>query len=101
MSGRILMTAAVPFRRILLRPWFLPVLRIGEQGTDEYFVDPPTNFDSQKLKSRTAGDFRARRSGEHFLYVNDAGLAIPGIHKIFYDNNKGTAVLVVKRAARQ
>ncbi|MGE3644615.1 MAG: DUF2235 domain-containing protein [Beijerinckiaceae bacterium] len=98
---RIVMTVAVPFRRVIMRPWFLPILRIGQRGTDEYFADPPENLDTRELHARTTGAFRARRSGELFVYVNDAGLAIPWAYNVFYNNNEGTAVVIVRRTARQ
>ncbi len=99
--SRIAMTVAVPFRRVIMRPWFLPILRVGGSGTDEYFVDPPGPVASPDIDTRTSGVFRARREGELFLYVNDAALAIPGLQKIFYNNNKGTATLSIRRTAQQ
>jgi hypothetical protein len=82
------MIAAIPLRRILLRPWFRIVARVGETGTDEYFLDPD------------AGDIRSveiplipHRDGELYLYVNDA--VLPVYMDFFYRNNKGTAVVTV------
>ena len=85
---RARMIAAIPLRRILLRPWFRIVARVGETGTDEYFFDPD------------AGDIRSveiplipHRDGELYLYVNDA--VLPVYMDFFYRNNKGTAAVTV------
>ena len=37
------MFALTPLRRVLLRPWFRLIARVGEAGTDEYFLDPDWN----------------------------------------------------------
>jgi hypothetical protein len=39
----------------------------------------------------------AERSGEVFLYVNDAVLPLPWIHDLFYRNTKGAAEVVIRR----
>jgi hypothetical protein len=36
-------------------------------------------------------------TGELFIYVNDAVLALPGLTNLFYQNNSGTAKITVKR----
>ncbi len=83
--SRITMTVFVPFRRVIMRPWFLPILCVGGSGADEYFVDPPGRVASPDIDVRTSGVFRARREGELFVYVNDAALAVPGLQKVFYN----------------
>jgi len=42
-------------------------------------------------------EFKARRSGELFLYVNDAVLMLPGLMARFYGNNLGTAIVSIER----
>jgi hypothetical protein len=42
-------------------------------------------------------DITADATGELFLYVNDAILTIPGLTKVFYENNSGTAKVTVTR----
>jgi uncharacterized protein (DUF2235 family) len=85
---RLTTLIATPFRRVLLRPWFRIIARIGVTGTDEYFLDPDVR-PSTKLEV----PFVAHRSGEMFLYVNDA--VLPIFSDVFYSNNKGTAEVVV------
>jgi hypothetical protein len=42
-------------------------------------------------------DVAANASGELFIYVNDAVLALPGLGDLFYRNNRGTAKVSVTR----
>lgn len=85
---RAKMIVTVPLRRVLLRPWFRIIARVGETGTDEYFLDPDAN-DVRSLEI----PFVAHRTGELYLYVNDA--VLPVRKDLFYRNNKGTATLTV------
>jgi uncharacterized protein (DUF2235 family) len=90
------MLAAVPLRRELIRPWFRVVVRIGGKGGEEMFLDPDL---TDKLLINEP--IRATRDGELFLFVNDAVIGIPGFngyfYKWFYDNNKGSARVTIKR----
>jgi uncharacterized protein (DUF2235 family) len=86
------MYLALPLRRHITEPWFKPIARIGEYGNDEYPLDPADGSDSNTLIS----EIKARRSGELFLFVNDAVLPVPKSWQIFYDNNGGTANVKVE-----
>ena len=81
-----------PFRRVFFRGWFHPIARVGATGTAEYFLDP-----SGHDKKFTA-DFKTERSGELFLYVNDAALPLPWLYQLFYRRNEGEAMVTVTRA---
>ena len=85
---RIKMIAAIPLRRVLLRPWFRIIARVGETGTDEYFLDP----DPGDTKSIDI-PFIPHRDGELYLYVNDA--VLPVFKDLFYRNNRGSASVTV------
>jgi hypothetical protein len=37
------------------------------------------------------------KSGELFLYVNDAIIAVPGLYNLFYKNNAGTTSVAITR----
>jgi uncharacterized protein (DUF2235 family) len=89
---RLALMLGVPLRRELTRPWFRLVLRYGGVGGEEVFLDP----DREK---GTINDIpiRPTRSGELFIFVNDAVLGIPGLYDVFYGNNKGTGKLTVTR----
>lgn len=88
---RAKMVLWIPFRRVLLRPWFRIIARVGETGTDEYFLDPDPG-DTKSIEV----PFIPHRDGELYLYVNDA--VLPLYMNLFYANNKGTAtVSVVQR----
>jgi uncharacterized protein (DUF2235 family) len=100
------MFATMPIRRIVWQPWFRPIARIGATGTDEYPFDPegratvrePEQKDGPPPKrSEITMPIRPRRSGELFLYVNDALLGVPPYKAFLYRNNRGTATLTVKR----
>jgi hypothetical protein len=82
------MIVTVPLRRVLLRPWFRIIARVGETGTDEYFLDP----DAGDVRSLEI-PFVPHRTGELYLYVNDA--VLPVRKDFFYRNNKGTATVTV------
>lgn len=86
--------ATIFLRRILFRPWFRLIARVGETGVDEYFLDPVPVPDTspQVYKAR----FTAQRSGEIFLYVNDAVIGLPWLSDSYYKGNKGTAKVSVR-----
>ena len=82
-----------PLRRVLFRPWFRLIARVGAIGGNEYFLDPTrTSKSPQIYRDR----FSAARSGELFLYTNDAVLPIPGLSDVFYRNNRGSAEITVR-----
>jgi uncharacterized protein (DUF2235 family) len=98
---RIVLFLGVPLRRVFLRPWFRIVARVGPVGTDEYFLDPdkPT-VQGQDTATEISPAFRIRRSGELFLYVNDAVIGVPGIANFFYRGNAGEATVTVHHLTR-
>jgi len=83
-------TTLFPFRRILSRPWFTAVARIGSVGAEDYFLDPQQDGSINE-------EMKATKSGELFLYVNDAIIAIPPLYDLFYKNNAGSTKVVIKR----
>jgi hypothetical protein len=85
----------VPFRRWISRPWFKPIARLGARGNDEYALDPLVPFAADERKDRLYTEFRARRDGEIFLFVNDAVFFWPWFHT--YGNNHGTATVTIQR----
>jgi hypothetical protein len=85
-----------PLRRVLFRPWFALMGRIGTTGLADVFLAPlPMTLDSTEKIYKAS--FRAQRSGELFLYVNDALVPLPWINDVFYRNNKGTATVLITR----
>ena len=90
------MLAVAPLRRELFKPWFRVVARTGGKGGEETFIEP--DFTDQVLIN---APITATRDGELFLFVNDAVIGIPGFngyfYKFFYDNNKGSARVTIKR----
>jgi uncharacterized protein (DUF2235 family) len=95
MPRRVLLYSGVLLRRVVFRPWFRLIARVGEAGTAEYFLDPvkAKSTDGQKVY-RTS--FKAERSGEIFLYVNDAVIALPWLVDRFYGDNHGSAKIEVR-----
>jgi hypothetical protein len=90
---RAKMILLMPLRRVLLRPWFRVIARVGETGTDEYFLDPdPTDIRSVEIP------IVPNRGGELYLYVNDA--VLPYYMDAFYRNNHGTATVTVVQRER-
>jgi uncharacterized protein (DUF2235 family) len=92
-STRVLYIVVTPFRRILTQPWLKMMLRVGGVGAYEEFVAPDVR--SVDISER----LRFKRSGELFLYVNDAVLPVPvpWLAGVFYKWNSGTAELRIKR----
>jgi len=66
----------VPLRRHLIEPWFRPFARIGALGQEEY-----------PLNARWT-EIVPQRTGQLFLYVNDAVFLHPRWPHNFYENNK-------------
>jgi hypothetical protein len=94
------MNPGLVFRRYVTEPWFKPMARIGGEGSDEYPLNPVgggvLNPDAKEL----VAEIRARRSGELFLYVNDAVIPVPGLFDYFYRNNHGRADVKVEPLIR-
>ena len=97
---RPLMWLGLPIRRLLASNWFAPVIRIGNRGFGELVLSyeakrtPPCQCPSI---TRYTATFKARRSGEVFVYVNDSVIGIPGYFDRFYTlNNKGKADLTLQ-----
>jgi uncharacterized protein (DUF2235 family) len=102
--GREKMTTAMnpglAFRRYLREPWFKPIARIGCEGSDEYPLDPVGGGTLGPEARELVAEIKARRSGELFLFVNDAVLPIPGYFDYFYRNNHGKTEVTVARIGR-
>jgi hypothetical protein len=88
---RILLAMVVPLRRETTQDWFHVVLRYGRVGGEEDFIEPDP--DDYNLES----PIKPKRSGEVFVFVNDAVVGIPGLYNLFYRGNKGTATLTITR----
>ncbi len=86
--------ATIFLRRILFRPWFRLIARVGATGVDEFFLEPTPVPDTspQVYKAR----FTAERGGEIFLYVNDAVIGLPWLSDRFYKRNSGAAKVTVR-----
>jgi uncharacterized protein (DUF2235 family) len=88
---RILLGLGVPLRRELTKDWFRIVLRYGDIGGEEAFLDPDPS------DSVIEATIKPTREGELFIFVNDSVLGVPGLYDLLYRNNKGAAKLTVKR----
>lgn len=107
-GARLRLFAGLPLRRVLNRPWFRPLARVGAVGADEYPLDPDTRpivsvraAASPDMPDELVAEIKARRTGELFLYVNDAIIGLPGGASVFYDNNGGQAQVEVMRLGRR
>jgi Uncharacterized alpha/beta hydrolase domain (DUF2235) len=89
---KAVMFAGVPLRRELMQPWFRIVARFGAQGGEETFLLPDSS-DRYLINEQ----IRPRRDGELFLFVNDAVIGIPGLYGKYYENNKGSTRVVIRR----
>jgi uncharacterized protein (DUF2235 family) len=91
---RPVMWLGLPIRRLLGSNWFATILRVGNRGFGEVVLPFVRKDQSGNSYAMT---FKARKSGELFVYVNDAVIGIPGHFDRFYGNNKGKAELTVER----
>jgi uncharacterized protein (DUF2235 family) len=85
-----------PLRRVIFRPWFDLIARVGATGVNEEYLDPFWPDRTQPNVYRGVID-KAERSGEVFLYVNDAVIPLPKISDYFYRSNEGTAKIRITR----
>ena len=92
-----LMYVGLPIRRYVMEPWFQPVARIGRTGSDEYVLKPASPGADANSTTLIA-QITARRSGELFIFVNDAVLPVPNRWQVFYKNNTGAATVKVERS---
>jgi hypothetical protein len=92
---KIKAVALWPFTRNYSRSRFSVLARVGVAGNDEYFLEPDPIPGARVLDV----EITPRRSGELFVYVNERVLAGPrSWWDFFYQDNKGTATLEVRRA---
>jgi hypothetical protein len=88
---KLLLFLSSPMRRELIRPWFRVVVRYGQTGGEEAFLDPNTR--THRIDAR----LHPPVEGRLFIFVNDAVVGIPGLYDIFYKNNVGSAQITLKR----
>jgi uncharacterized protein (DUF2235 family) len=88
------LTLAYPVRRTFDRPFGRVILRYGETGNEENFIDPDPG-DDPKAVTQLEEKFKPTRDGELFVYLNKpvSGI-VPGL---FTNVNKGTAKIRVYR----
>jgi len=84
--------AGLPYRRLVWSNWFAPIVRVGSSGLEEHLPE----FKSQGQGVWTA-TFVPRSDGHVFLYVNDTSIFFPWLFTTFYDNNKGSAIVTLKK----
>jgi hypothetical protein len=89
---KLILYSGVLLRRHLSEPWFKPIARIGELGHDEYPLTSKGSAEPNKL----VAEITARRTGELFLFLNDAALPVPEKWQSFYKNNIGTATVTLE-----
>jgi hypothetical protein len=92
-DDRIVRYLAWPLKRTFIRPWFRLFARVGSSGNYENFLDPGPSPAAGVLEER----FVSKRSGELFVYVNEAVIAIPWLQDVFYRNNDGEATISIER----
>jgi hypothetical protein len=85
----------IPGRRSWTSPWFTPVARVGVFGRERHH--PKFSPAPGKNNVYVSEPFMAHSTGELFLFVNDAVLALPYLADVLYRNNHGTARVTVER----
>ena len=74
----------LPLRRMLTKPWFVVIARIGETGDEEYALKSGIN------------EIIPTKSGKLYFFVNDAVIGLPDYGR-FYRDNEGTVSIDVER----
>jgi uncharacterized protein (DUF2235 family) len=99
-EGSVAHYFATLLKRWWAEPYFKPIARIGKYGNDEYVLNPvePT-VAGTCLNDELRAEIKPKASGELYVYVNDAVLALPVLYDLFYreGNNHGSAKISVRR----
>ncbi len=85
-----------PLKRHLFLEPFKVVARVGSVGSNEFVLEPDDDPDAAALDVNIV----PKRSGELFLYVNEAVWGWPFHNEYFYQDNEGTATIAVQRQRR-
>lgn len=84
-------------KRWLTEPYFRPIARIGQFGSDEYALIPAPV--PKKQAGCPTGTLRAlitaRKSDRLYLFVNDAVIGLPGLYANRYENDEGLGTVSV------
>jgi hypothetical protein len=95
---------ALPFRRVLTADWFVPVARVGRTGAEYHLfalvdqAEQKTMQEQERKYDQAVAEITPKRTGELFLFVNDA--VLPFNWDYFYENNRGgPATVTVKKIA--
>lgn len=83
-----------PLKRHLFVEPFKVIARVGSIGSDERVLEPDEDTRTNRLDVQII----PKRSGELFLYANDAVWGWPGKRNYFYEDNSGKATISVQRA---
>jgi hypothetical protein len=85
---------AMPIKRSWSVDYFVPMLRIGRLGNDEYALVPTSTASGGGVANLA---FTAPRDDELFVYLSDAVSPVPTKTTFFYDNNCGWGSISVRR----
>ena len=92
---KALLASAFPIKRTFDRPFGRVIVRTGEIGNEENFIDPS---EDDLLAKSLEEQFKAKRSGELSVYLNKP---VSGFwSSLFHDVNSGTAEVRVYRVPR-
>ena len=92
MARTVMMFALYPLKRSFDRPFGRVILRYGETGNEEDFVDPD---EDPRSDGRLDEQFTPKRDGELFVYLNRPVFGLwPGV---FRDFNSGKAIVSITR----
>jgi uncharacterized protein (DUF2235 family) len=104
-QNALILALLYPLRRTLDRPWGNIILRVGSTGSDEDFLDRTTpeqseapqhnyvQYDATVDTTTLSENFKPKRDGELFIYLNRPQLALWGYESAVADwvSNKGWA----------
>jgi hypothetical protein len=88
----ILHTLALPLRRHYFQPWFQPVARYGDLGSELDFLEPDPDRRIKKISEYVT----PKVAGELFFYLNDAVVAATRKYQALYNDNAGCISFFIK-----
>jgi hypothetical protein len=94
-ATQVLMFVMYPLKRTFNRPWGHIIVRYGSIGSEESFIDPG----EERQSNRREELFTPQRDGEMFIYLNQPVLGLWSDKLGFF--NSGKAKITITRVPRR
>jgi uncharacterized protein (DUF2235 family) len=99
-TGSLVHAAGVPLRRWWGYPYFQPIARIGNRGSNEKPLEPIRLKQKSAQEIKTAQFlFTPDQTGRLYLYLYDAAIGVPYLYDYFYRNNSGGTTIKIENVS--